>query len=395
MSSQTERRTGNKWPLFIGSAVISLSVLLVQSTVAEAVPSHWRVVTSANRGTGSNALNAVSCPAASSCYAVGSSVNGSGVSRTLIEAWNGTKWSTVKSPNESSGENVLDGIDCTSATSCVAVGYYVEKVSSESVQLTLVEVLDGGSWSVTPSANPSSASNALSGVFCYSPGNCTAVGYAQEGTGESEGNRALVEVSGNGTWSVESTPDIGRAAEFTAVTCLSNGCIAVGNQVPGNTDEQQALIEDSSGTSWSVETWPNSGSESFLLGVSCPASTACFAVGDWQNGTTAGSRPLTLSGNGSTWSVVQSPSKDSQSILNAISCTSASNCVGAGYSQNVISNDDSTMIESWNGTKWAITGSPNSSAASNLLTGVSCSGTSKCEAVGGTGAGRTLAEEGA
>ena len=174
-------------------------------------PSRWSVVASPNRGSTSDALRAVSCLTASSCVAVGSYLNQAGISRTLIESWNGTKWSVVKSPNESSYGNTLSGINCTSSTYCVAVGDYVES-ESEDIELTLIETWDGNSWSVAPSANPSSSTDALSSVFCYGPDNCTAVGYALEGSGESEGDRALVETLGSGVWSVIGTPPVGRSA---------------------------------------------------------------------------------------------------------------------------------------------------------------------------------------
>lgn len=44
--------------------------------------------------------------------------------RTLIEHWNGTRWSVVKSPNPGAAYNILNGVTAISATDIWAVGYY-------------------------------------------------------------------------------------------------------------------------------------------------------------------------------------------------------------------------------------------------------------------------------
>ena len=66
------------------------------------------------------------CPASrrTACTAVGVSGNSSGVTSTLIESWNGTRWSVVPSPSPGTGGNDLYGVSCVSATACTAVGFY-------------------------------------------------------------------------------------------------------------------------------------------------------------------------------------------------------------------------------------------------------------------------------
>jgi hypothetical protein len=44
---------------------------------------------------------------------------------TLVEHWNGSKWSVQATPNPSSASSSqLEGISCTSATRCTAAGLY-------------------------------------------------------------------------------------------------------------------------------------------------------------------------------------------------------------------------------------------------------------------------------
>jgi hypothetical protein len=64
----------------------------------------------------------VSCTSAAACTAAGDYTNSSTYARTLIETWNGTRWSLVPSPNRRA-DSYLDGVSCTS-TACTTAGYY-------------------------------------------------------------------------------------------------------------------------------------------------------------------------------------------------------------------------------------------------------------------------------
>ena len=105
-------------------------------------------------GTGAGAFNSlrdVTCTSATNCYAVGGSTNASSVASTLIEQWNGHAWAVVPSPNPAGGTPILNGISCTSGTSCTAVGRTGIGGTSE---LTLAMRLSGGHWSITPTPSP-------------------------------------------------------------------------------------------------------------------------------------------------------------------------------------------------------------------------------------------------
>jgi hypothetical protein len=124
-------------------------------------------------------LNAVSCTSSTACVAVGAvrGVDSHNVA-TLVESWDGTAWSIATSPNGADIVSTLDGVSCTSPTSCTAVG-------SGGRTGTLIESWNGSTWSVVPSpkrGNP--LYDFLSGVSCVDPTNCTAVG--QSGDNYSE-----------------------------------------------------------------------------------------------------------------------------------------------------------------------------------------------------------------
>src|SRR4029077_19693502 len=108
----------------------------------------WAVVTTPPIAGGN--LSAVTCVAASDCWAVGSQLGGA---QTLTEHWDGSLWTPVTSPNAGDGVlSVLVSATCMSATDCWAVGYDDASTTS---YLNLVERWDGSAWTVVPSAHPS------------------------------------------------------------------------------------------------------------------------------------------------------------------------------------------------------------------------------------------------
>jgi hypothetical protein len=133
----------------------------------------WTIASSPNRGTEqANALTAVACTSASACIAVGSWTAES-VRQTLIESWNGSRWTIASSRNQGTNGNTLSGVSCTSASACTAVGWYNNPADTSE---TLVESWNGTAWTVPSSPDQGTYNNSLSAVSCTSAGACTAVG---------------------------------------------------------------------------------------------------------------------------------------------------------------------------------------------------------------------------
>ena len=328
------------------------------------------------------ALAGVSCTSASACTAVGFSNTSNGISVTLAERWNGSAWTIQHTPGPSGviGRN-LAAVSCTSASACIAVGNYEVKGH---IQLTLAESWNGTAWSVQTTPNPSGAeASFLDGVSCTSASACTAVGYYVNSTGA----QVTLAETWNGTaWSVQTTPNPSDAvggSGLSAVSCTSaSACTAVGDYFTSSS--QLTLAESWNGTAWTIQTTPSPDGGGFLNGVSCTSTSACFAVGSYY--TTSGA-PLTLSErwNGTVWAVktTPNPSGAGGGSLNGVSCTSASACVAAGYS-DTSTGIRLTLAEAWNGTAWAIQTTPTPSAAvdGSYLNGVSCTSASACTAAG-------------
>ncbi len=140
--------------------------------------STWSIQTTPNpSGSANTQLSGVSCTSASSCTATGFYSTSSGTLLTLAEHWNGSTWSIQTTLNPSGSPDAqLAGISCTSATSCTAAGWYTVSATNSDV-LTLAEHWNGTKWAIQTTPNPSSASSSqLEGISCTSATTCTAAG---------------------------------------------------------------------------------------------------------------------------------------------------------------------------------------------------------------------------
>lgn len=244
----------------------------------------------------------VSCPSSTFCLAVGEAAG-----KAVAERWNGASWSLVAAPSPSGATWAkLASVSCASSSSCMAVGASSEKAGAEK---TLAERWNGTSLSVVSSPNPTEAQGFVNftDLACAGASSCTAVGY--------------------------------YAAKVEA----------------GVPVVVKTLAESWNGSSWSIKTTvnPNSSKYSALLGVSCPATSACTAVGLAEPGP-AGETEVTLAEawNGSTWSTQSTvnPAPLTEDEFKDVACIRADLCLGVGrnlYSKN-------SFIEVWNGTGWQL-----------------------------------------
>jgi hypothetical protein len=283
-------------------------------------------------------LTGVSCVSAAACIAVGYYETSTGTEKSLIESWNGTSWSVAPSPHPASSVDNLNGVSCVSVNACTAVGYHY--LLGSGIIETLVESWNGTRWTVAPSPNPASAANVLDGVSCVSAVVCTAVGFDYE---TPNAQRTLVE-SWNGTaWSAVPSPNRPSSNALDGVSCASaTACTAVGSH--GDRRSTRSLIESWDGVTWSLVTSPNPGIDyDYLYGVSCPTAAACTAVGKYNNPGTE----LTLveSWNGTKWTVTHSPSPGTVDMLNGVSCPSAATCTAVGSNGRNSQSPPETLIE--------------------------------------------------
>jgi hypothetical protein len=372
------RRTGRfslagRW--LPAGAVMTGAVLLGGVVPASAQTLTWSVVHSPNRRATPNSLDAVSCFSAKMCMATGDRLTAvSGAPVTLAERWDGTQWSLVPSPNASRVGDELVAVSCGAATACMAVGF-----SQGGPTATLAESWNGTRWSVVRTPSLGGTGSNLGGVSCVSAAACTAVGAVSP---DGAALRTVIE-SWNGTrWSVVPSPNPADGGALNSVSCLSaHACMAVGFS-GGETGFHGTLAESWNGTRWTVLPSPNPGNRGdFLNGVSCVSPGTCTAAGEafHSSGPTTS---LIESWNGSRWSVVPSPSPgSSQTLLNGVSCTAKNACNAAG-TYDTAATPAKTLVESWDGTSWSVANTPNPGAENHTLNAVSCVSPDFCMAAG-------------
>ena len=341
-----------------------------------------------------------------------------GRNNTLVQHWDGTSWSILTSPNPPGATiSQLAGVSCSSTTNCVAVGRYTTSTGASAADsgpfATLVEQWNGTTWSIVASPNPSGATFArLDRVSCTATDNCMAIGVSSPTIAGTD--VALAERWNGTAWSiVPSATLIVRRQHVRVVGHLVRQRHALRRRLqllagPG-TGMGERSAHRAVGRHEVVERAvvgpPAPRFDQTLSGVSCTSATVCMVTGaytNWLGASDVATETLAEQVNGSDWTVVDSGfPPGAHPRLDAVSCTSANNCVAVGAQSPTDSSFDPpvTLTEQWNGTAWTVVTSPNpAGAAASELVSVSCAAPTSCLAVGdfqvaSTGETRPLAEQ--
>jgi hypothetical protein len=169
----------------VGQAVNNNGVF--QTLIEHWNGTQWNIVKSPNVGSNNNFLNSVTTVSANDVWAVGTSSNKSNNDRTLILHWDGSQWSVVPSPNIGSQTNDLLEVAAASANDIWTVGRYI---NNSNVSQTLIQHWDGSKWSIISSPNVNLGDNLLQGLTVISTNDVWAVG---DYTNSSNINRTLIE----------------------------------------------------------------------------------------------------------------------------------------------------------------------------------------------------------
>lgn len=310
-----------------------------------------------------DSLDGIWCRSATWCLAVGGTwLNASGSkSAPVAEQWDGRAWTVLPVPSQAhTFSSWLTSIDCTSPTACAAVGSYTTaKDGYNTPSYALAEGWNGTAWRLEH-VNPAPSGAVLGSVSCYSARACTAVG-----TSGPDGPGLVAERWNGIAWAPQDTEPSGGAGPggFSAVSCASaTTCTAVGDS---GGDDNQGLTETWNGRTW----WGSQGmvapsDGSTLSGVTCFSGTKCLAVGSYDG--VRGNVTLAARSHGRTWSVQRTPNVPrpaTDSMLGAISCASPSACLAVGGSDRGCCRagyeiHDRALAEWWNGTTWRMLPAP-------------------------------------
>jgi hypothetical protein len=244
-------------------------------------------------------------------WAVGVALDRDYQAHSLIEAWNGTAWHVVATPVLDTQRDYLTSATAVSADDVWAVG---ERQDRAGVFSTLVEHFDGHRWSVVPSPNPGAAGNHLYGVAAASSDDVWAVGQrsAQPLVEHWDGRRwsvvtvpgvgvlDAVAVHGKDVWAVGQTDDalhqarplvlhdwtvtvptgIGAAfSNVTGVAVAGGTAWLAGTYVNSVTGLQHTLVARNDGTGWRAVAAPDPGTGDKVLGAIAASGGNLWAVG--------------------------------------------------------------------------------------------------------------------
>ncbi len=155
----------------IGSLMLTLWLCLAGAQAS--VASGWSDLPIPSGANGSQ-LGDVSCVSSTDCIAVGNETVSGPPARVadsipLAERWDGSRWSIEPTVRPGTISSRLAAVSCTSSTFCLAVGSWTTTGQQRG---GLVERWDGSSWSIVRTPNGFAATD----VSCVSKRACMTVG---------------------------------------------------------------------------------------------------------------------------------------------------------------------------------------------------------------------------
>jgi hypothetical protein len=334
---------------------------LVVAGAVRAAPSTgtaWSVAQSPNPGGWGNIIWGMTALTERDAWAVGAQATFTS-NDPLALHWNGTSWTSVPVPtpvpncedgNIQWAGNSLNDVDAVSANDVWAVGGDCYGID------TLAEHWNGSSWSIVPGPQiPGGEWATLYGVEAVSSSNVWALGYAGS-------ESPLMEHWNGHAWSIVSVPGQGYLSDMASTG--PNDVWAVGGGDTG------PLVEHFNGSQWSVASVPNPAG-GYLDSVTVLSPTNVWAVGSQG---LSGSRTLTMHYDGKSWTVVPSPNQstlaNADNQLRAVAAVGPNDVWAVGMYQNeqTAIHQHRTLTEHWDGTSWSIVSSPSPGHSSELNT---------------------------
>ncbi len=294
-------------------------------------------------------VNSVSCGAAGSCVAGGTSGDSHGHLQGFVAASQDGAWGQ---PTEvpglaglnTGGDAEVLSLSCPSAGNCAAGGVYSHAAS----QRGFVAVERHGIWASAIEVpglgllNRGGYARVVS-VSCASAGSCAAGGF-YEGR---HGQRGFVAVERNGIWaSAIEVPGLaalgtgGGGAEVNSVSCGSPGNCATGGDYWDRHGHEQGFVAVERNGRWgtAIEV-PGLGALNTGLAqvnsVSCASAASCAAGGSYL-GRSGQQGFVALEWHGRWRRAIEVPGLAALNIggearVSSVSCPSAGNCVVAGF----------------------------------------------------------------
>ncbi|MGH9046634.1 MAG: type IV pilus modification PilV family protein, partial [Acidimicrobiales bacterium] len=217
-----------------------------------------------------------------------------------------------------------DGISCpnTSIVTCLAMGQAASSPTSPATTPVAVGIVKkGAAWSVA--SFPSSMTR-IEGVACTSAPTCIAVGYS------SSGGAAAVSTDGT-SWSNSALPS--GVGQLTSIVCPTGAttlsCVAIGTDSTNTTGVLLTGVVSGSTVTWTNDKVP---SNTALTSIACPSTTAqpiCFVAGATSSSAATIISNTGQSSPGTTWKAFKQ-SGITMSTIASLVCNSPTFCMASG-----------------------------------------------------------------
>jgi hypothetical protein len=318
---------------------------------------------------GTAGIIAISCPSAGSCTAEGSySDNSAAIHTFVVNQVNGTWGFPTEIPDfttlsfEDASE--MTTLSCTSATTCVGLGSYVDHATSIAQPIIYTET--NGVWATPVEVVGSAAFNPggvaiVGGLDCTSVTTCVAGGDVLVLSPTTTSVVPFLINENNGVWGpVEAVPGVAGLsrqdeASLTALSCGAPGdCVAGGNYLDAAGGSQAFIVNEVAGV-WGSATQVfatqllGSGLNNELVAVDCPTAGDCSAIGGYadQQGNL---QPFVMDETNHTWSAayeipgVQALNDNVGASLTTISCSAPGVCSAGGTYIAAANNEQAFLI---------------------------------------------------
>jgi hypothetical protein len=297
---------------------------------------------------GNAAVDSVSCASPGNCGAGGDVTPASGHVLPLVDSQVNGVWGAASvlpgaaafSPG---GDMVILSMSCPAAGDCSAGGVYDSQSSSTSqAGQAFVASEVNGAWHAP--VQVAGALNAgddaqVSQVSCATAGNCAAVGYYTDSSGNAQ---PFVVSEAGGAWgAAQQVLNAGEAGAVYTVSCAAPGDCSAGGALSPDLIASQAFVVDEARGAWgTAQVVPgsdvlNAGYSAHVNSLSCGSPGNCAAGGGYSDGSGA-AHAFAATSKGGTWgSAVEVPGTAALNTAggaaaSVVSCAPTGTCGVAG-----------------------------------------------------------------
>lgn len=312
-----------------------------------------------------------------------------------------TAW-CVSTADQPTGNLDLTHLTALSPTNVWTFGTITQGNAGSIQFASLVEHWNGSKWSIVPTADtapllhslqgeldhPMSEAMFLNSMTVVSADNIWAAGAVTVQKGRLSGDEfghTLIEHWDGHQWQVVASPD-GNAQGFNSLSSIvaisANDIWAAGTTGPSTEPSTTPLVEHWDGNNWSVVQLPTSLHGKFLNGISALSANDIWAVGAASTANNSNELPLAVHWDGHSWSTALLAPDLNAGEFSTVKAISANDI----WATETLSPQGSPqpVLAHWNGQQWSRVGRINGAPADSHFWGITAGGANNVWIVGDT-----------